>query len=34
MVPVEPYRSAMPYRKNPVENAPRRKYLSALSFEP
>ena len=31
VLPVSPYVNAMPYRKNALENAPSRKYLSAPS---
>src|SRR5215510_11921852 len=31
VLPVSPYVNAMPYRKNALENAPSRKYLSAAS---
>src|SRR5512143_1325090 len=33
VLPVSPYVNAMPYRKNALENAPSRKYLSAASVD-
>ena len=33
VVPMIPYIKAIPYNKNPVINAPRRKYFNALSFD-
>jgi len=33
VLPVSPYVSAIPYRKNALENAPSRKYLNAASAE-
>jgi hypothetical protein len=33
VLPVSPYRSDMPYKSSASENAPRRKYLTAASFE-